>query len=409
MSASWRRWFLCLLAGVFVLEALGFARVLELAPHDFFLRSLTGGEEFISAGLWGAVVFFVAEVGFVGALPTLAAGLALDGVLSVPRVAGGLPWAIAVLTSGVGVGFAAQAALALRAYRLRTAESQTAAFSAVILPSFILVIQPVLVFSSILHPRVYDGLMFRTDLQLVGPLAFWLGSWAADKPLLSRSLWLVYTALPVVFAVTCVHERRQRSRQPDLLHEFMVLGVLGFVLYNVLPVVGPIFFFADYPHFIPDAAGVPLTTIPFNDPIPRNCVPSLHLAWALSISCRLWLGGAVPVRVATAVFMVLTSLATLALGFHYAMDLVLGVLLMFTVRALLRPRGRGPAPWLPRLARWLPAAMLALWYVLLLSRSENILLEFRIVITGLAVLSLILPAASEHYITARTQLVEDDS
>ena len=60
------------------------------------------------------------------------------------------------------------------------------------------------------------------------------------------------------------------------------------------------------------------------DDIPRNAIPSLHSAWALLLfwsvrHCRQW------IRHAAAVFLALTLLATLGLGEHYVIDLVVAV------------------------------------------------------------------------------------
>jgi membrane-associated phospholipid phosphatase len=67
------------------------------------------------------------------------------------------------------------------------------------------------------------------------------------------------------------------------------------------------------------------------DDVPRNAVPSLHSAWALLIWWSLrysknWMRG-----LAT-VFLALTLLATLGLGEHYPIDLV--VALPFAVAAM---------------------------------------------------------------------------
>ncbi len=50
----------------------------------------------------------------------------------------------------------------------------------------------------------------------------------------------------------------------------------------------------------------------------RDCMPSLHLAWAL----LLWIYSGRWLRIPMLIFAVLTAAATVGLGEHYAIDLV---------------------------------------------------------------------------------------
>ena len=78
----------------------------------------------------------------------------------------------------------------------------------------------------------------------------------------------------------------------------MQAGVLGSLLYLLCPAVGPVW--AQTPG------------------APRNCMPSMHLTWALLLFCYSprWL------RPFAAIFALLTALATLGLGEHYVLALV---------------------------------------------------------------------------------------
>ncbi len=100
---------------------------------------------------------------------------------------------------------------------------------------------------------------------------------------------------------------------------FVVTGIAGFILYQICPATGPIHVFAaKFPDAPPSAATVQTMVL---DNFPRNALPSLHSAWALLIwwsarYCRNW------IRWSASAFLALTLLATLGLGEHYLIDLV---------------------------------------------------------------------------------------
>jgi hypothetical protein len=78
----------------------------------------------------------------------------------------------------------------------------------------------------------------------------------------------------------------------------------------------------------------------YDDITPRNCMPSLHTAWATAIfihtrdSPRL-------LRHAGTFWLVATLCATLGFGYHYGVDLIAGVVFVLTIEAGLRSFDRG--------------------------------------------------------------------
>src|SRR5262249_21182869 len=78
----------------------------------------------------------------------------------------------------------------------------------------------------------------------------------------------------------------------------------------------------------------------------RNCVPSLHTAWALMLWWHAW-SQPVWVRGLTSYYLFFTILAALGLGAHYLVDLSLAVPFAFAVRAAGRPSlpGLGRFRW----------------------------------------------------------------
>jgi hypothetical protein len=130
---------------------------------------------------------------------------------------------------------------------------------------------------------------------------------------------------------------------------FLTLGLIGPIFYMVFPVVGPILAFGSWgkgmeladvwPNIVPPVPSS-VESMPFDSITPRNCMPSLHTAWALSLFIHsrrgpLWL------RWGGMFWLVCTLTATLGLGAHYGIDLVVGATLCLTVESALRDPDRG--------------------------------------------------------------------
>jgi hypothetical protein len=93
-----------------------------------------------------------------------------------------------------------------------------------------------------------------------------------------------------------------------------------------------------WPHTLPPiSAPHPFT---YDGITPRNCMPSLHTAWATVIFIHSRKGPRV-LRWAGTFWLVATLTATLGFGYHYAIDLVAGVVFAVTVEAGLRALDRG--------------------------------------------------------------------
>jgi hypothetical protein len=123
-----------------------------------------------------------------------------------------------------------------------------------------------------------------------------------------------------------------------------VLGLIGPLIYLMFPLVGPTYAFGSagggfqvgdfWPALLPPVDGTPVF-IAFDTSTPRNCMPSLHTAWALAVfihsrSGPRWL------RIGGTCWLVGTLAATLGFGFHYGVDLVVGAVLCLTVESALR-------------------------------------------------------------------------
>jgi membrane-associated phospholipid phosphatase len=108
------------------------------------------------------------------------------------------------------------------------------------------------------------------------------------------------------------------------LPTFLVIAGVGFLLYHLLPVVGPAPYFDRSFPFATDRAYLPA---------PRNAMPSLHTAWVL-IAFLATRGMSLPTRMVTGVAIIGTIIAILGSGEHYLTDLVVACPFVLLVRAL---------------------------------------------------------------------------
>jgi hypothetical protein len=202
------------------------------------------------------------------------------------------------------------------------------------MPAMILFLSPLAWATTRLCPTTLDHAFRVADLTL-GLDGFALSDWAAQSGLFSMFV-AVYLALPLLVALAWVLER------PIKLFRAVVLGaILAFPMYLLFPAIGPKYVFADFPiigHYGEFWA-------------PRDCMPSMHVTWALLAVLNLrnhrW-------RWIFAVYAALMSLATVAVGEHYCVDVIAAFPYTFAVN------------WL---ARWKPAFASRLFVAVSRSRA----------------------------------------
>jgi hypothetical protein len=173
-----------------------------------------------------------------------------------------------------------------------------------------------------LHRTTLDALAYAADSTLGTQVTFVLGRWFTAVPGLAMVPGVVYVTLPLAFMVIVVlHLRRSGPPVQEVLPTFLAVAISGFFVYNFFPLVGPMYAFADvYPHSPPDVSAVLAGSLTVPD-MPRNCMPSLHTAWALVIWWQARpLGRAV--RLMAGIYLGFTILATIGYGAHYVFDLV---------------------------------------------------------------------------------------
>ncbi len=215
-----------------------------------------------------------------------------------------------------------------------------------------------LLITSKTRPAVLDPYLATADHALGNP-AWLVGRVVRGTgPIGTHLLGWVYAQLAVAAIVVALYQLRnvgveRRFPRHHLVRTFLVIGLLGPGIYMIFPVVGPVFAYG------PGASGTggvhwavanlwpdippPISTphpMPYDEITPRNCMPSLHTAWATAIFIHSRKGPRI-LRCAGAFWLIATLSATLGFGYHYGTDLVAGVVFALTIEAALRSLERG--------------------------------------------------------------------
>ncbi|GGW62515.1 phosphatase PAP2 family protein [Streptomyces xantholiticus] len=210
-----------------------------------------------------------------------------------------------------------------------------------------------LLITSKTRPVVLDQYVATAD-QALGNPSWLVGRMvAATGTVGAHVLDWVYIQLAVAAIVVALYQLRhvaveRRFPGHHLVRTFLVIGLLGPGIYMIYPVVGPIFAYgADgglwaVANLWPDTPP-PVSTpypMPFDEITPRNCMPSLHTAWATAIFIHSRKGPRV-LQCVGAFWLIATLGATLGFGYHYGADIIAGVVFTLTIETALRSLDRG--------------------------------------------------------------------
>jgi PAP2 superfamily len=121
--------------------------------------------------------------------------------------------------------------------------------------------------------------------------------WVSAHPIWHRVLTVIYGYLPLATALVLI----VTGRRSECMAAVVLAGLFAPIFYVLFPAVGPAWV------NVADA--------------PRNCLPSLHMAWALILLVYT----PARARILAILFAGLTGFATLGLGEHYIIDLVAAV------------------------------------------------------------------------------------
>ncbi|MCF8611947.1 phosphatase PAP2 family protein [Gordonia sp. HY285] len=340
-TRGWSLVVLALVAFVLVIEIV--AQVydirgpVDLLAHDFVGRPGIG--EIKLAGLVLALVCMPARLRWW----MLGAVVLLEGVWNLQRVIVGNPGTVGngILFGLVGTG--------LYAFWKLHGSEKSATLKAVGLGLMMPIMGRVgdawLVLSAKANPKVLDEYVEVADRALGSP-SWVLGRIVTDNAFLTEVLSTVYVFLPVGAAVIAFFQLRNVARdgfpRHHIIRTFLLIGMIGPIVYFIFPVVGPAYAFG---HEHPGAGWVdvwpwvtPDITEPvarfFDQGIARNCMPSLHTAWATCILLH-GLRGSRASRIFGIVWFVCTIAATLGFGYHYAIDILAGIVFTLTIEAAL--------------------------------------------------------------------------
>ena len=174
-------------------------------------------------------------------------------------------------------------------------------------------------FAKLALPRKFDYYLYNFDGALGFQPSFLAGDLLQRSSLLFWTEVMVYNCFGFWFSVVYAAHANSGKRYPVNIVKMIVANAfIGFSLYFLCPAMGPKYAFPAFPH-LPgpvQSASVLLTGVP-------NAIPSLHFGGALILCwfCRPWKW----LYRVMAIFAGLTALATLGLGEHYLIDLVVAV------------------------------------------------------------------------------------
>ncbi|MGD1098084.1 MAG: phosphatase PAP2 family protein [Bryobacteraceae bacterium] len=250
-----------------------------------------------------------------------------------------------------------------------------------------------------LTPRTYDYSVYAFDRTLGFEPSFQVGQLFAAHPALFTVCACAYNGMPLFLATFIVvwHARGLRTHF-DFRMAAVSLGVLGFLLYQVCPVSGPIYRFESLFPSSPPAVLPAFADPTFLKTAIRNGMPSLHVGWVLLCVCNTRTFGILP-RIFAPVFLLLTVLATLGSGEHYFIDLVVVVPVCLILQAVWS-RGVDLTSRYRLLSILTGATMTVLW--LLALRFGFALRSPSIAVSWFAVLSTIAVCSWLQYMLART-------
>jgi len=212
---------------------------------------------------------------------------------------------------------------------------------------FVFSAQRALNLGSLLYPKTFDLYLFVVDGSLGFQPSFLMGRAMSASVLLKIPAALAYISLPFVMALVYALHLPKGTERPswDIVTLFLLAGIGGWVLYNLVPATGPGYIFGrDFPwHSLPYAVlpKLALERIPVPTDVPRNAMPSLHMAWAVLLFWNTK-GFSRAIRIFMFVFLLLTMVAAIGVGEHYFVDLVAGLPFALFVQAVVWP-GEKPA------------------------------------------------------------------
>lgn len=214
---------------------------------------------------------------------------------------------------------------------------------AVFIALMVLGIGDVLQVAAAFQPKTLDFVTYRVDAALGFEPSAELARWVNTTPWMEKLLSGAYAAIAFAFPVLYGLQLRAAGQSSVSVLRLWVVGMLlAYATYLLYPITGPYYAFGAklFPSAMPE-----LTQIPLHSAVvslaPRNGMPSMHFGWALLFWMNVGLVDRGPLRSVlrpiAAAFVVLTGFATIGLGEHYLIDLVVAVPFVIGLQALCSP------------------------------------------------------------------------
>ena len=233
---------------------------------------------------------------------------------------------------------------------------------------FILGSQNSLNIAGLLFPQTLDLYAYTFDGSLGFQPSFLLGQVFKSSALVNALGHFTYYGLPIAMAlVYAAHLRRKESDPLSILRVYIATGLVGYFLYLLFPATGPVYAagpaFPNSPLSLASLHQLSLRPMSISWLVPRNAMPSLHIAWVLLIwfNCRPF---ARWVRLLALAFVLITVFDTLGTGEHYLIDLVVAFPFAVAMQALCaRPVRRQSKMF--RVALVSEITLVVAWFILL--------------------------------------------
>ncbi len=238
---------------------------------------------------------------------------------------------------GLFVGLASLFVMGVTVLRSRPSElrDRIGAFGvALAAPVFVIITAALLSGTGHAHPVTLDRVLYAFDGSLGFQPSFVLGHLLTHMAWLGALANLSYEQVPVAVLILYASSMGAgERRKPNLLLVIGAASLAGYLLYTLVPAAGPLYLFPSrFPNSAPSLVGLALLPAALSADIPRNAIPSLHMAWAV-LMCWNARRSALWLRAGYGLYLGLTVLFTLGSGEHYLIDLVVALPFALTVQA----------------------------------------------------------------------------
>ena len=199
----------------------------------------------------------------------------------------------------------------------------------------IIPIYPALMLGKLFNEKTFDLFALNFDILISPTWVSNLTSLIDSIPGAPTILYLAYGATPIGLLTIAILQLRGRPLHvASALLVWVAAGPLALLAYHFFPITGPSYVFnsIDNAYLHPNLYPIDMTS-PLNGA--RNGMPSMHLGWMLAASILCWQSSSNPYL--RAILIIQTGfvlLATLYLGEHYMIDLIVSVPFTLSLIAL---------------------------------------------------------------------------